>query len=208
MIVDVGSGEKNRIGEIYHQRSGGVVADEHVAAEERAASAGVEKARAAGSGETKNAADDIAGAGGNVGDHRALAAAGGPTGGGTGLGEIALAGVKNYADLMHARANAARGRCGSSAGGCESAGQRDEGEMRSVWDGGDGKRAVVAGDGDSGGGDELSDDQSVRGAGLNCGRGGGGGACAAGGQSGGPGDIRKLRAAGRGDDWESAVVSG
>src|SRR5271154_3892430 len=118
---------------------GGVVADDHIAGEERSARAGVEETRAAGAGEAENAANDVAGAGGNVGDDRALAAAGGPTGCGTRLSKIALAGLKHYRDLVYAGDDVAR--CGrrASARGCEAAGGRDEGKMGGVWHRGNGE---------------------------------------------------------------------
>ena len=71
------------------------------------------------------------------------------------------------------------GRNASGCGGCstagsdESAGHSCECEMRGVWHASDGKRAVVTGNTDAAGGDQLAGDETVRPSGLNrCGCGG------------------------------------
>src|SRR5690349_4644361 len=58
-IVHVGASEKNGVGEIHNERSGGVVGNDHVAAEKRGTAGGVEKTRAARAGEAENSADDV-----------------------------------------------------------------------------------------------------------------------------------------------------
>jgi hypothetical protein len=85
-VVDVGAGEQDGIREIHNQRSGGVVAEDHIAGEKRSATAHVEKARATCAGEAQDASNDVGWASGDIGDDGALAAAGGPTGGRAGLG--------------------------------------------------------------------------------------------------------------------------
>jgi len=60
---------------------------------------------------------------------------------------------------------------GASAGSGKSTNGRGKRKMRCIRNGPDGERAVVTGDPDAGGGDELADRKSVRGACLNrCGR--------------------------------------
>ena len=172
------------------------------------ACADVEKAGAASSREAKNARDDIRGAGGNVGDYGALAAAGGPSGGRAGLGEITLARLENDADLMHAGIDAARGGSGASAGRGETASGGGEGEMRGIRDAGYGEGAVVSGDADASGGNELADYETMRRGGLDCCRGRCGSSSAGGGQAGGSGNVGELCAAGNRDDRECAVVAG
>src|SRR5262249_49746716 len=111
----VGASEKNGVGEIDGDSGRRVVGDDHVAAEKRTSglSSGkpagrVEEAGAARASETKNARDDIARPSRNIDDDGALAAARSPLRGGTRRSEIALAGLEDHADLMHAGRNTAR----------------------------------------------------------------------------------------------------
>jgi hypothetical protein len=180
LIVDVSAREKNGVGEIDDQRGGGVIADDHVAAEERASRAGVEKAGAACSCEAEDARDDVAGASGDVGDHGAQAAAGRPAGGRSRLGEVTLARLEHYADLMHAGIDAACGCGGASSAGGESTCGRGESELCGAGNRGNWERTVVAGDSDADGRDQLADDESVRAGGRDRGGGARSGAAAAG----------------------------
>src|SRR5579862_4506400 len=100
--------------------------------------------------------DDVGWAGGNVGEDDALAAGGGPGSGGTGLGEIALARLEEYANLMDAGGDAARGGSGATAGSGESTNSGGEGEMCGIGDRRDGEGTVVGAEADAGGGDELA----------------------------------------------------
>src|SRR5260370_2831755 len=204
-IVDVGSGEKNGVGEIDDGRRRGVVVENHIAAEERGACSDVEETGAAGSGEAENARDDVRWTGGNVGNYGAFAAARGPTAGRAGLGEIALARFENHADLMHTGGDAACGGRRASAGSGEAARRCGESEMRRVRHAGDGKCAVVSGDANARGGDELAEDEAVGYGGLNRPRGGRSGAsarCPASGWAGGGGGL----AAGRYRDHRKRAV--
>src|SRR5262249_51709754 len=144
------------------------VADHHVAAEERHAARSVEKTSAARADETKNAANDVGGAGWDVGDDGALAAAGCPARSRTRFREIALSRLKNHANLMHTRRDVARGCCSATAGSGKAAGCSSKNEMRRIGHAGDSERAVVAGDADARSGDKLADDEAVSGGGLNC----------------------------------------
>ncbi len=207
-IVDVGAGEKNSVGEIDDEGGGGVIGDDHVAAEERGTAAGVEKARSACAGEAQDSADHVRWPCRNVGDDGAFAAAGGPTGRGAGFGEVALARFENHADLMHAGGNASCCGGGATAGSGESADRRGESEVRGIGDAGDWERAVVTGYADAAGSYKLPGDEAMRSGGLNRRGGGGCGAAAGSGESGSAGDVGELRGARRGDDGKGAVVSG
>src|SRR6266446_4822303 len=136
-----------------------------------------------------------------------ISAAGGPTGRGARLGEIALARFENYADLMDAGGDAACGRRGASAGCGESARRCGEGEMYGVRHAGDGECAVVAGYANARGGDELADDESVGRGGLNRRVGRRGGASAGCRESGRASDVGELRAARYRDHRKRAVVT-
>src|SRR5207253_2302854 len=72
-IVDVGAAEKNGVGEIHDERTRRVVGDDHVAAEERRATRGVEEAGSARTGEAEDSGDNVRWSGGNVSDDGALA---------------------------------------------------------------------------------------------------------------------------------------
>src|ERR1051326_2242318 len=78
--------------------------------------------------------------------------------------------------------------------------------MRGVRHARDGEGAVVAGDADARGRDELADCEAVGRSGLNGGGAGTGGASAGCGESRDASDVSKLRAGGNGDDGESAVI--
>ena len=164
--------------------------------------------RAACAGEAQNASDDVGWAGGDIGDHGALAAAGGPAGGWAGLGQIALARFENDTYLVHAGRDVSGGGRGAGAGCRQGARRRSEREVRGVGHAGDLECAVVTGDADSRGGDELANGQSVRGGRLN------GGGCRSGGSTAGgcesrcACDVGELRAAQNRDDWKRAVVAG
>ncbi len=163
---------------------------------------------AARAGEAENPANDIGRAGGNVGDHGALAAAGGPARCRAGPGEIALAGLKNDTDLMHARRNASgrRGRAPARSG--EAARCSGEGEVRGIRNGSNRKGAVVSRDTDAAGGHELTDDKTVRRDGLNRRGCGGRGASSRSGKSRSARNVGELRGGRCGDYGERAVVAG
>src|SRR5260370_12490037 len=207
-MVEGGAGEENGVGKIHDHRSGGVVADDHVAAEERRAARCVEKAGAARAGEAENPANDMGRAGGNVGDPGALAAAGGPARCRAGPGEIALAGLKNDPDLMDARRNASgrRGRAPARSG--EAARCSGEGEVRGIRNGSNRKGAVVSRDTDAAGGHELTDDKTVRRDGLNRRGCGGRGASSRSGKSRSARNLGEMRGGRCGDYGERAVVAG
>src|SRR5689334_2425266 len=206
-IVDVGAREENGVGEVHSQRCRRIVGDDHIAAKKSSAAAGIEKAGAARASETENAADDVGRTRGNISDHGALAAAGGPVCSRAWFGEIALARLKNDADLVHSCGDAACGRCGATTRCSESTGCGSEGEMCGVWNGGDRESSVVARDADAGSSDKLAHNEAVRRGSLN--RSGGGCGCAAsgGGKSGSAGDVSDLRGRRYGNNRKCTVVA-
>src|SRR5260221_4488733 len=90
-VVDVCAREQNRVREIHGERSRGVVAQNHVAAEERRAAANVEKAGATRAGQTQDARNDVRRTDGNIREDNAFVAACSPGSRGTGLSQITLA---------------------------------------------------------------------------------------------------------------------
>ena len=207
-IVDVGARKKNGVGEIDGNGSGRVVVDDHVAAEERGAAAGVEEAGAASAGEAQDARDDVRWAGGNVSDDGAQSATRRPSGCRTGLGEVALTRLENHADLVHAGIDAACGGDGSSTGRSQATAARGERKVGGVGDSGDGKCSVVAGYTDAAGCHELTDDQAMRGCSLDRGRCGRRRAAAGSCEATRSGNVSELRAARHSDDRKCAVVRG
>src|SRR5262249_6042373 len=144
----------------------------------------------------------------NVGDDGALSAASGPGGGGTGFRQVALARLKNHADLMDACGNVSCSGCRASSGCGEATHRSRKSEMGGIRPAGDRGWALVAADADARSGDKLADDETVGGGGLNRGRGRSRGAATRGGKAGSTGDVGELCCGWDRNDGKRAVVAG